>query len=448
MRPPETNPRAVAVSILEKVTHQGSYSNLALDATLKQAHLDARDAALVTTIVYGVIQHRLTLDYDLVPFIQGRKLDPWVVVLLHTALFQMRYLDKVPNRAIFYDSTEIAKRRGHAGIAKFVTAILRRVEREGVPPVTAIKDPLTRLSVASSTPQWLVAKLIDQLGWAKTQSLLAVINQPAHASLRVNTTRTTPEALLLALRDRFPEIAVSDLTPVGLVAPGGHLAGTEAFASGQYTMQDESSMLVAPSLDLKPHHRVLDACAAPGGKTTHIAQYLDATQGGQVTALDLHPHKVRLIDQNAKRLGLADRVKAQTMDARKAGRVFAPASFDRILVDAPCSGLGLLRRKPEIKYEKTPEDLVRLPEIQQAILDSVAPLVKPGGRLTYSTCTMVTEENQAVVNAFLANHPEFRQVRVPTLTPLAQTHGDPALQIFPDDYGTDGFYIASLVRQA
>ena len=424
----------------------GSYSNLTLDAVLKANRLDDRDAHLLTKIVYGVIQHQLTLDYDLQPFVGKRKLDPWVRVLLQGAVYQMLYLDKIPTRAIFYDATEIAKRRGHAGVAKFVTAVLRRLQREGVPSLVAIKEPIERLSIASSTPRWLVAKLIDQLGQAKAESILASINQPASASIRVNTTKTTRAALQQALNDRFADLKPSAVAGDGLVAAGGHLAGTPEFDHGWYTMQDESSMLVAPSMTLAPDAQVLDACAAPGGKTTHIAQFLDPEAGGKVTALDLHPHKVRLIAENAARLGLADRIDAYAMDARQAGDQFAPQSFDRVLVDAPCSGLGLIRRKPEIKYEKRPEDLDRLPAIQLAILDQVAGLVKVGGRLTYSTCTMAKEENQEVVAAFLATHPEYQQIATPGRERLAKVSDPLALQLFPDDYGTDGFFIATLTR--
>ncbi|WP_461224372.1 16S rRNA (cytosine(967)-C(5))-methyltransferase RsmB [Lacticaseibacillus suihuaensis] len=440
------DPRTLAVQILTKVKTQHSYANLALDATLNQARLDPRDAALATTLVYGVIQHQLTLDFDLAPFIGAKKLDAWVVALLETAVYQMHYLDKIPDRAIFYESTRIAKQLGHVGIAKLVTAVLRNIQRTGLPDPATIKDPTERLSVTYSVPTWLVAKLQQQLGATKCESILAAINQPPAASLRVNTTKGTRAELLAQLADRFPEVAPSELSPDGIVAPGGHFAGLPEFAVGAFTLQDESSMLVAPSLALRPGDRVLDACAAPGGKTTHIAQFLDPAVGGAVVALDLHPHKVRLIEQNAKRLGVADRVHAQAMDARQAADVFEPASFDRVLVDAPCSGLGLLRRKPEIRYGKTPSDLENLPKIQLSLLEAVAPLVKSTGRLTYSTCTMVQEENQDVVAAFLAKHPEFRQVAVPTAQPLTRVHGAPALQVFPDDYGTDGFFIASLER--
>lgn len=441
-----TKPRDWAVEVLTKVASQHSYSNLALDATLRAAELSPRDTALVTNIVYGVIQHDLTLDYWLAPFIKGKQLAEWVLVVLKTALYQMQYLDKVPNRAIFYDATEIAKRRGHEGIAKLVTAVLRNIERQGVADLTAIADRTERLSITYSVPTWLVARLTAELGEVKTQAILAVIDQPAQASLRVNTTKLSRDALLSELRDRVPDIAPSALTPFGLVAPGGHLAGLPEFVVGDYTMQDESSMLVAPSLALKPGDQVLDACAAPGGKTTHIAQYLDPAQGGHVTALDLHDNKVRLITQNAKRLGLADRVEAYALDARQAGDQFAPQSFDAVLVDAPCSGLGLIRRKPEIRYEKSPADITHLHGTQLAILNGVADLVKIGGRLTYSTCTMIREENQDVVASFLTAHPDFTQVAVPVAAPVDHAHGAPCLQIFPDDYGTDGFFIASFVR--
>lgn len=443
---PETNPRNLAVTVLTRVKKQNSYSNLALDAALQQAHLASRDAALATNLVYGVIQRQMTLDYFLAPFVAGKKLEDWVQVLLETAVYQMQYLDKVPNRAIFYESTEIAKRRGHAGIAKLVTAVLRHIQREGVPTLAAINDPIERLSVASSTPRWLVETLIDQQGMAKATSILNVIDQPAHASIRVNTAKTTLGELKALLSPMFPDLAPSPISPVGLIAPSGYLAGTPAFANGDYTMQDESSMLVAPSLAIEPGDQVLDACAAPGGKTTHIAQYLNAEAGGKVTAVDLHPHKVKLIEQNAKRLGLSDRVATLAADARSLGDRFADQSFDRVLVDAPCSGLGLIRRKPEIKYAKTAADPLHLQQIQLEILASVAPLLKIGGRMTYSTCTMVQEENQAVVANFLAAHPDFVQVAVPTDKPLEKAHHAPALQLFPDDYGTDGFFIASFKR--
>ncbi|WP_155286696.1 16S rRNA (cytosine(967)-C(5))-methyltransferase RsmB [Lacticaseibacillus zhaodongensis] len=439
------NPRLLAVEVLARVS-KGSYSNLTLDGTLRSNKLDPRDASLLTNIVYGVIQRQLTLDFFIDPFIKGNKVDDWVKVLLRTAVYQMVYLDKVPTRAIFYDSTEIAKKLGHAGIGKFVTAILRRMDREGFPKIGDVKDSVQRLAISSSTPLWLTQKLIDELGMDAASGILNSIDSAPAASLRVNSTVSSADDLLFRLSDRFPDIHRSKLTPTALVAPSGHLAGTPEFRDGMYTLQDESSQLVAASLRLEPGDQVLDACAAPGGKTTHIAEHLLPDQGGKVVALDLHPHKVQLIAKNAARMHLADRVEAFAMDARDAHEHFAAGSFDKILVDAPCSGLGLMRRKPEIKYDKTQADIDKLSEVQQSILGSMADLVKVGGRITYSTCTLAQEENQQVVSAFLQAHPNFKQDTVATDTTITKRHGAPALQIYPNDYGTDGFFIASLVR--
>ena len=219
------------------------------------------------------------------------------------------------------------------------------------------------------------------------------------------------------------------------------------FAYGLLTIQDESSMLVAPTLQLEASHQVLDACAAPGGKTTHIAMYLDAEKGGKVTALDIHQHKVRLIDDNAKRLHVTDVVETKVMDARATDEAFPAESFDRILVDAPCSGLGLMRRKPDIKYNKTASDFTKLPEIQLDILNHAAPTLKPGGILVYSTCTIVSDENQNVVKQFLATHPEFEQASLAVSSVLDTSIQEDMLTLYPHSFMTDGFFISCLRKK-
>ncbi|HAT53939.1 MAG TPA: 16S rRNA (cytosine(967)-C(5))-methyltransferase RsmB, partial [Lactobacillus sp.] len=211
-------------------------------------------------------------------------------------------------------------------------------------------------------------------------------------------------------------------------------------------IQDESAMLPVEALAPQPADHVLDACAAPGGKTTQIAAHLDANQGGLVTALDLHAHKVSLIETNAKRLHVADRVHAQQLDARKAAEQFGPETFDRILVDAPCSGLGLLRRKPEIRYAKTLADSQQLQKIQLSILDAVAPTLKKNGILVYSTCTILKQENDDVATAFIKQHPDFDLVRVATTRDLKPKRSTAWLTIYPDDYGSDGFFVCAFKK--
>jgi 16S rRNA (cytosine967-C5)-methyltransferase len=250
----------------------------------------------------------------------------------------------------------------------------------------------------------------------------------------------------MSLRVIDPTVQLADtkpsvLSPVGLVADGGNLAATEAFREGRITIQDESSQLVAPLLELTGTEEVLDACAAPGGKTAHIAQYLTT---GRVTALDLYEHKLRLIAQNASRLQLTDKIKTRKLDATRAAEVFDAASFDRILVDAPCSGLGLLRRKPDIRYRKESGDFEALQKIQLSILASCAIILKKNGIMVYSTCTLFDEENFDVVKIFLDKHKDF--VQVPLKHEKSDIVNDGCLFITPELYQTDGFFIAKFKK--
>ncbi|BDI02028.1 16S rRNA (cytosine(967)-C(5))-methyltransferase RsmB [Ligilactobacillus murinus] len=438
-------PRYLAVELLEKVEKQGAYSNLALNQTIKQNELSKRDAHLLTNIVYGVIQHKLTLEYYLKPFIKRpNKLQSWVKQLLLTALYQQIYLDNIPKRAIFNETIEIAKVKGHAGVRKFVTGILHAIDRQGLPSLDAITDPIEALSIATSTPQWLVEQLQKEVGVAKTKSILETVNQAPKQTIRVNTKVTTAKALTEQLEAEKLEVTKSSVTPLALQVNTGFIPATEAFKAGQAIVQDESAMLAVESMALKADDQVLDACAAPGGKTTQIAAQLET---GQVTSLDIHKHKVALIEQNALRTHVKAQVRALQLDARKASEEFAKASFDKILVDAPCSGIGLLRRKPEVKYEKKYQDSLDLHQIQVSILDAVAPLLKVGGTLTYSTCTILDSENQQTVSAFLKAHPEFEQLKTKTAFELKADRKELGLTIYPDDYLSDGFYIATLVKR-
>ncbi|QBO37305.1 16S rRNA (cytosine(967)-C(5))-methyltransferase RsmB [Periweissella cryptocerci] len=439
--------RGLAVSTLE-IIKNGAYSNLQLNAAIQHSKLEERDVHLFTTIVYGVIQHRLTLEYWLKPFVkQPQKMQPWVRELLYTALFQMKYLDKVPNHAIFDESIEIAKARGHEGQRRFVTGVLHQIDRDGVPDFNTIKDPTERLSIETSLPVWMLEELTKEVGLAKAESIARSINNAPAQSARVNRAVSDIEnATDQLIADGF-EVQQSPVAPDGLLLNGGFVAGSAAFANGTVTLQDESAMLVAPAMQITdPSMKVLDACAAPGGKTTQIATYLDHDLGGQVDAFDIHEHKVQLIRNNAERLFVRDRVFATAMDARLLGDKYENEVFDRALIDAPCSGFGLLRRKPEIRYEKTLQDSQNLQKIQLALLDSVAPLVKIGGLLTYSTCTILRLENDDVVNTFLAKHPEYELETTFTENNLKADRDTKTLTIYPDDFNSDGFFIASLKR--
>ncbi|NLS38051.1 16S rRNA (cytosine(967)-C(5))-methyltransferase RsmB [Fructobacillus tropaeoli] len=438
------NPRLLAVTTLAKIKN-GAYSNLQLNQVIKSHQLKAVDKGLLTTLVYGTIQYRLLLEYWLAPFVKGKKLEPWVKELLLTALFQWHKLDKIPKHAIFNETIEVAKTLGNAGTAKFVTAILHNMDRTGLHDESKIADPIERLSISYSLPVWLVKALLGQVGEDKTKSILASLNEAPAQAVRVNTAKTTVADAKASLMAEGLSVRDSAVAADALVVTGGHVASSKAFVDGLITIQDESAMLPVEALDIDESvHSVLDAAAAPGGKTTQIAQYLsgDAT----VLALDIHEHKVKLIKANAKRLGLADRVEAKALDARQVPEKL-DQDFDRILVDAPCSGLGLLRRKPEIRYEKSLEDVLHLADLQLSILNATAKRLAPGGRLVYSTCTILNQENDGVIERFLAENPDFTLLKTPTDKKLKDDRVEDVLKIYPDDYETDGFFVATLQRK-
>ena len=423
--------RSLALAVLEDVFVNQAYSNIALNKHLKGSQLSAADKGLVTEIVYGTVARKLTLEWYLSHFIQDRdKLDTWLYILLLLSAYQLRYLDKVPNHAVVNEAVELAKAR-KKGSEKLVNAVLRRILREGWPDIDSIKRKNKRASIAYSLPVWLVSRLKEEYGEERAQAIFKSLLVRNKASIRVADLSRKEEIKAML------EAADSPLAATGLVKEQGHFAGHDLFAEGVITIQDESSQLVAPTLDLQGHEQVLDACAAPGGKTAHMASYL---RTGQVTALDLYDHKLDLIQENAERLGVADRVQTQKLDARKVHEFFGRDSFDKILVDAPCSGIGLLRRKPDIKYNKETADFTSLQEIQLEILGSVCQTLRKGGIITYSTCTIVSEENFQVVEAFLESHPEFEQVKLEH--ECKDILKDGCILITPELYGSDGFFIS------
>ena len=438
------SPRNLALTTLDQVLERGSYSNLQLNQVLQNGHLNAADRRLVTTLVYGVLQHKLTLEYWLAPFIK-KEPQSWVKTLLLMSIYQYHYLDRVPDWAITDEAIKIAKWRGNPGIRKFVTGVLHAFLRQGPRAITEIQDPVKRLSIQGSIPEWLIQTLIDQYGLDQVEEIVSSVNEPAHLSLRVNTAITDRQTVIAQLTAEGVEVKPSEVAEDGLVVVHGNALTSQSFEKGQITIQDESAMLAVESLGLKKTDRVLDACAAPGGKTGQIAAALIAPKG-QVDALDIHQHKVRLINKNMQRLGVQDRVVAHQLDARRVDDEFSDDSFDKILVDAPCSGIGLLRRKPEIRYDKSLADSESLHRIQLAILDAVAPKLKKGGIMIYSTCTILQQENEQTVQGFLKSHPEFRLLKTQTARALKNDRQEATLTILPSDYGSDGFFIGTLQR--
>ena len=433
----QANARGLALRILEEVFLEGAYSNIALNKGLVGTSLSSSDKGLVTELVYGTVARKLTLDWYLSHFIEDRnQLDGWLYILLELSLYQILYLDKIPAHAAVNEAVELAKKRKKHS-EKLVNAVLRHILREGVADVSTIKRKNKRYSIQYSLPVWLVKDLIEEYGEERAVKIFESLYVRNKASVRV-TDLAQKETIKQVLGAEESELAAS-----ALVKANGYFAGSDFFQQGLITMQDESSQLVAPTLHLQGEERVLDACAAPGGKTTHIAFYLTT---GIVTALDLYDHKLDLIAENAERLGVADRVKTQKLDATKVHEVFPADSFDKILVDAPCSGIGLIRRKPDLKYNKENADFNSLQEIQLKILDSVCQTLVKGGIITYSTCTIMPQENREVVRMFLENHPEFEQVSLDHEKKDILVDG--SILITPELYQTDGFFISQFRKKS
>ncbi|MFN7250893.1 MAG: 16S rRNA (cytosine(967)-C(5))-methyltransferase RsmB [Anaerobacillus sp.] len=443
------NVREVALDILLQIEKSQAYSNLLLNQTIKREKLNEKDVGLLTEIVYGTLQRKNTLDYYLISFVKGglKKLDQWVLVLLRLSLYQMIYLDRVPERAIVHEAVEIAKKKGHKGISAMVNGTLRSIIREGVPSLDSIEDPHEKLSLQFSHPTWLIERWLEQFGLERTKAICEINLVPPIVTARVNqVVMKDKNELTKLLASEGIKAEEGDLSPDALKIVQGTLPTTKLFKDGYLSIQDESSMLVARALNPQPGMKVLDSCAAPGGKTTHLAEVMN--NQGEIYALDLHDHKVKLIDEQANRLKLSI-ISTKATDSRKAGDIFQKESFDCILVDAPCTGLGVIRRKPDIKWQKQIEDVEKITEIQKAILEAVAPLLKPGGRLVYSTCTIDKLENELVVKNFLESNRDFQsdislKERLPKKAQSFCTDG--MVQLLPSDFGTDGFFIASMIK--
>ncbi|CAM3130217.1 16S rRNA (cytosine(967)-C(5))-methyltransferase RsmB [Lactococcus laudensis] len=434
------NPRRVALSVINDVLNNDAYANIALNEKIKSEHLTELDKKLVTQLVYGTISKKITLDWYTKPYVKKTK--KWVKNLLAMTVYQIIYMDRIPTSAAVDEAVKIAKKQGDQRLSGFVNGVLRNFTRAELRSFDEISDSTEKLGIQYSMPAELTQKFVTQFGFEKTRQIFKSLEEPSRASLRVNTTLTDVETEFNKLSQEF-DVEKSELSSTGIVAKTGHFADLLDFNDGLITIQDESSQLVAVALDAQPNDKILDACAAPGGKTVHIAEYL--SEQGHIEALDLYDHKLRLIQQNAVRLHQAEKISLTKLDARQSFEKFGAERFDKILVDAPCSGLGLIRRKPDIKYRKETTDFVNLQKVQLEILENTCKTLVSSGTIVYSTCTIFDEENFQVIEKFLAKHPEFEQV--PLTHEKADIIKNGCIMLTPDAYHTDGFFIVKLCKK-
>ncbi|MFC4023202.1 16S rRNA (cytosine(967)-C(5))-methyltransferase RsmB [Oceanobacillus longus] len=441
--------RNTILDMLLRIEKDSGFSHLLINNEIKSKRIHEKDEGLMTEIVYGTLQRKMTLDYYLDRFVKNnKKMDQWVRMLLRMSLYQMIYLDKVPDHAIIHEAVEIAKQRGHKGISSLVNGVLRSAQRSGVPDTAIIENPAKRLSVETSHPEWLVNRWISNYGYETAKAMCEANITRKLSSIRVQPMKITRENAIQLLTEQGFEVRKSAFSLQGIIVDKGNILNTALFRDGYVTIQDQSSMLVGEMLDAKPGMHILDGCSAPGGKVTHIAEKMQ--DEGMIHAYDLHSKKIKQVDDKAALLNLSI-IDANPGDARELGKLHEKESFDRILIDAPCSGLGVIRGKPEIKYDKKEEDIQRLSEIQMDILENVAPLLKSNGLLIYSTCTVDVEENENVVKRFLANHLDFQvdEEFFETLpSDLKESPGitENGIQLFPQDYQTDGFFLTRLKK--
>ncbi len=443
--------RELALQILLQVNEEGAYANLALDKALFPCKwLDPRDRGLITEIVYGSVKSRGKLDHVLNQFASTKveKMDQWTRNILRMALYQILFLDKIPDSAAVNEAVKLAKHYGH--VDKFVNGVLRNILRnlEAIQWPDKTKDPVQYLMVEYSFPQWMVERFIKQYGVEKAEQLCDWYNLPSSMWIRTNTLKTTRAALKQQLEAAGLTVVESQHTPEGLrIDDAVNLHQLKAFQDGLFTVQDESSMLVALAAEPIAGQRVLDVCSAPGGKTTHMAQLMK--NKGKIYACDIHQHRLDLIDENCKRLGITN-VEMVQQDGTKLTKRWNPSedAFDVVLCDVPCSGLGVLGRRADARWSKESEDITGLCRIQKKILDEAAQLVVPGGTLIYSTCTIAPEENQQMVEQFLNSHPDYELDETLTDCWLNVDKGDTGfVQFLPFEDNMDGFFIARMMRK-
>ena len=438
--------RAVAARVLERVEREGAFADLALDAELNRAGTDPRDAALATELVYGTLRWQRYLDWILGPHSRRPidRLDSRPRTLLRMTAYQLAFLERVPPFAAVDDAVSLARQRARPGVPEFVNAVLRSFarrgprEREPAPPA----DPVEALALRCSFPTWLARRWTERYGLDEATGLMRALNERPRLTLRANTVRTSREALAARLRnDDGIETTPTPYAPDGLIAlHGGRPASWRAFADGAFAVQDEASMLVARLLEPNAGETVADTCAAPGTKTTHLAQLM--ANRGRILAFDPQPARLSLVDDAAARLGLTI-VKTHVGAAETLAPFFA-GTCDGVLIDAPCSNLGVLRRNPEVKWRRQPGDLAASAARQREILAAAAGMVRSGGRLVYATCSLEPEENEAVVRAFLGERRDF--VRDPSPEFPLPLDGDGVLRCLPHRHGTDGFTAVRLRR--
>ncbi|MDH3884049.1 MAG: 16S rRNA (cytosine(967)-C(5))-methyltransferase RsmB [Desulfobacterales bacterium] len=447
------DPRKTALEVLNTLTTgKKTLDSILHDIPQDDRFLSRRDRALFTAIVYGVLRWRSRLDHIITHFSNTpiQKIEPGVLNILRLGLFQIIYLDRIPDSAAVNTSVEITKQIGASRAAGFVNALLRKsaANHSSIHFPVFKTDPVAFLSAVQSLPGWLAQRWLKRFDKETIMFLCNTINSIPPITIRTNTLKTTREQLILSLESEVARIESTTAAPDGikLINPKRSIPDLPAFMNGWFQVQDEAAQLVALLLNPQPGESVLDACAGLGGKTAHIAQLMQ--NRGNVTAMDKDEKKLQQLDSEMQRLNIAI-VHTHCHDLNSSLDQKQIDVFDRILLDAPCSGLGVLRRNPDIKWNSTEKSLKRHADIQKRFLENLAPMVKPNGVLVYSVCSIEPEENEGVIRAFLKNRPEFVIDKSPGKLPetmLSQIEPTTGFKTLPILNDMDGFFLARMRR--
>ena len=436
------NARECALSVLVACRRNGAWADAALKAQLGKCALSAPDAALCSRIVYGVMQNELLLNWYVSAYCSQKleKLQPPLADILRIGAYQILFLDKVPDHAAVSESVELCRTNGRSAASGLVNAVLRKIaqNKANLPPLP--EEQTAHLSIAYSHPQWLVKKLISLVGAEEAEAFLRIDNEAAPISVQLNLLKTNEAALTEELRGEGVGVTPHAWVPGCLELSGtGDLTTLSAFYNGRFTVQDAAAHLIVCAADFTRGQKVLDVCAAPGGKSFAAAFAME--NEGSILSCDLHENKLKRIREGAQRLGITC-IDTVCADGRAFREEWA-GQFDTVVCDVPCSGLGIIRKKPDIRY-KDAREFAALPEIQRAILSNSARYVKAGGLLVYSTCTILPEENERVTDDFLSAHPEF------TYESFSLPNGEYVpghITLWPQRSNTDGFYLSRMRRR-
>ncbi len=444
--------RELALKILYEIEKNEAYSNIALDKILQQARkqketISTKDVGFISELVYGTISWKLTLDEIIKKYssIKIKKISIWILNILRMSIYQIVFLDKVPKSAAVNEGVNLAKRYGHKASSNFVNAILRKVDKKDYKEFFEIKEIPERISKTTSMPSWLVEELLKEKTLEEVKTICENSNIRPKLWIRTNTLKTDTQTLQEELKKEKIDSEKGTLEEFLMLKGAKNIEKIQAYQEGKFTVQDEAAGLVAKVLNPKPGESVLDACSSPGGKTTYLAQIMQ--NKGEIIAWDIYSHRINLVDRLAKRLGISI-IKTQVKDATLWEEKYSN-HFDKILLDVPCLGIGVLKRKPDIKWKRKKEDIVEITNLQKNILENCSKYLKKGGKLVYATCSILKEENEKIVENFLQKHQDFE------LETIEEIKGNffekfleknSFLQVYQNEK-TDGFFICKMRKK-